>query len=87
MSWKLTRHHRPYDEEVIRVVRDEWVRPERGMLETEAVRDANEVYGGKVGEPEWQEMEMPGSPVGLIWIVDEGLWYSLVKLAEELEGE
>ena len=86
MSWKLTRHHRPHDEEVIHVVRDEWVCPERGMLETEAVRDANEVYGKKVGEPEWQETEMPGSPVEFIWIIDEGLWYSLTELAEELKG-
>ena len=84
-QWQLTRNHRPNDDEqIVRLVRDEWVRPERGTLEAEALGDANKVYGGGVGEPVWEEMHV--SPVTLVWIIDYGLWYSLTELAEELEG-
>ncbi len=79
--WRLIRHHRAAIGDMAEYA---WVRSDLEMAKSDAVRDAKEIHGEAVGDPEWVERE--SDPETLVWEIDPDHWYTLTQLAEELEG-
>ena len=81
-GWRLIRHHRAAIGDIAEYA---WVRPNLEMAKSDAVGDAKEIHGEAVGDPNWVKRE--SDPVTYVWEIDSDHWYTLMELAEELEGE
>jgi len=79
--WRLIRHHRAAIGDMSEYA---WVRPNLEMAKSDASRDAQEIHGEVVGDPEWVKRE--SDPVTYVWEIDSDHWYTLTELAEELGG-
>ena len=73
--WRLVHHHRAA---IGNLMEYAWVRPNLKIAKLDAARDAQEIHGEVIGDPEWVERE--SDSVTLVWEIDPDHWYTITEL-------